>query len=157
MEYTLERLTPDKVDGPLLAAVAHPKVWEADQDGCLTRARALAAEVDRFIVVAYLGAEPIGAVEAQDYGPSLWRSYSVIRMHDLFVTPELRRQGVGRHLVEAVIAWAKTLPNPGFIEWQASKPAVAFYESLGFTPDYVSDVPEYPYFVIDLRTETAAE
>jgi GNAT superfamily N-acetyltransferase len=153
MTVEVRRLTPDQVSTSLLAAVAHPKVWEADPDGCVARTRAHAGRDDRFIAIAYAGTQPVGAVEAQDYGTSVWRGFAVIRMHDLFVTPELRRQGIGRQLVEVVLTWARGRPNPGFIEWQASKPAVSFYESLGFTPDYVSDVPDYPYFVIDLRAE----
>jgi GNAT superfamily N-acetyltransferase len=153
MSIAIRRLTPGEVSESLLAAVGHPKVWAADPDGCIARARAHADNDNRLIAIAYDGTQPVGAAEAQDYGTSIWRSNAVIRMHDLFVIPELRRQGIGRQLVNEVLTWARARPDAGFIQWQASKPAVPFYESLGLTPDYVSDVPDYPFFIIDLRTE----
>lgn len=38
---------------------------------------------------------------------------------------------------------------------QASPAAIPFYESLGLIPDYVTDVPDYPYFIVDFRRNQA--
>lgn len=37
------------------------------------------------------------------------------------------------------------------LHWQASRDAVAFYESLGLIADRVGDYPDYPGFSLDLR------
>ncbi|WP_255475116.1 hypothetical protein [Glutamicibacter sp. JC586] len=39
------------------------------------------------------------------------------------------------------------------LDWQATPESVAFYESLGFEPDFVGDFPEYPGFTLDLRQD----
>ncbi len=156
MTIEVHRLTPDLVSLQLLTAIARPERWNDDvADGLIARARAHAQADDRFIAIAYLDSEPVGAVEAQDYGTSLWRDFTVIRMHDVFVAPDHRRQGIGRELVAAMVRWARSRPDAGFIEWQANRDAVAFYVSLGLTPDYVSDTPDYPYFVLDVRPSPA--
>jgi GNAT superfamily N-acetyltransferase len=157
MTVEVRRLSPDLVSKRLLAAIARPERWNADEaDGLIGRALVHAQADDRFIGIAYLESAPVGAVEAQDYGTTLWRDFTVIRMHDVFVAPECRRQGIGRELVAAMLRWARSRPNAGFVEWQATREAVSFYESLGLTPDYVSDVPDYPYFVLDVRADRAS-
>jgi len=92
-----------------------------------------------------------GYVAAQDYGRGLRGSFSVGRIHDLFVAPGSRRSGTGRALVESAFAWARQRPAPMILDWQATPESVAFYESLGFKPDFVGDFPEYPGFTLDLR------
>jgi len=157
MTAEIRRLTPELVTVELLGPFAPADRWaEAEAGSFLRRARMHAAADDRFIGVAFLDGEPVGAVEAQDYGTSLWRSFRIVRMHDLFVAPDRRRQGIGRELVAAALRWAGARPDPGFVEWQASPAAVPFYESLGLVPDYVTDVPDYPYFSVDLRRDQAA-
>lgn len=151
MNIQVHRLTPAEVTDSLLAVLGHPDRWAADPQGCLERARTHAGRDDRLILIAYADAHPVGLAEAQDYGTSLWREFRVIRLHDLFVNPHRRRLGIGRQLVQDVLTWAAQRPDPGFIEWQANRRAVPFYEALGFTADYVSDVPDFPYFVVDLR------
>ncbi|NYE71565.1 hypothetical protein [Microlunatus parietis] len=44
-------------------------------------------------------------------------------------------------------------PEPMILHWQASREAVAFYESLGLEADRVGDYPRYPGFSLDLRGE----
>ncbi|KUM29274.1 MULTISPECIES: GNAT family N-acetyltransferase [unclassified Arthrobacter] len=92
-----------------------------------------------------------GYVAAQDYGRGLRGAFSVGRIHDLFVAPGSRRSGTGRALVESAFAWARQRPAPMILDWQATPESVAFYESLGFKPDFVGDFPEYPGFTLDLR------
>ena len=151
----MRRLTPDMVSEQALRVFAPDRRTEGDDGRLLRGARLHAADDDRFIGIAYLDGEPVGMVEAQDYGTSLWRDFRIVRMHDVFVLTDRRRQGIGRALVAAVLRWAGARPDPGFVEWQASPAAVPFYESLGLTADYVTDVPEYPYFIVDFRADQA--
>jgi len=151
MTIELRPLRSAEVSASLLAVLSNPERWAADPEGCLARARAHASSDDRLILIAYEDADPAGMAEAQDYGTSVWRGFGVVRMHDLFVPAARRRLGIGRQLVRGVLEWAARRPDPGFIEWQASRRAVPFYEALGFAPDYVSDVPDFPYFVVDVR------
>jgi GNAT superfamily N-acetyltransferase len=103
MTVEVRRLRADLVSQRLPAAIARPGRWNEDEaDGLIDRALAHAQADDRFIGIAYLESAPVGAVEAQDYGTSLWRDFTVIRMHDVFVVPECRRQGIGRELVAAI-------------------------------------------------------
>jgi GNAT superfamily N-acetyltransferase len=156
MTVEIRRLTPELVTEQLLEPIAPPDRWSESEAGSfLRRARLHAAADDRFIGIAFLDGEPAGAVEAQDYGTSLWRSFRIVRMHDLFVRPDRRRQGIGRELVAAALRWARAQPDPGFVEWQASPAAVPFYEALGLVADYVTDVPDYPYFIVDFRRDQA--
>lgn len=106
---------------------------------------------DWALLVADDDGEVVGYALAQDYGPGLRRSFSTGRMHDLYVDPARRRHGVGRLLVDAVVAWCRTRPAPMILDWQARRDAVAFYDSLGLVGDTVGDAREYPAYSVDLR------
>ncbi len=151
MEVEIRRLVPEEVTPELLGAVAHRRVWPKDPEGSMARARRLCAQEDRAILIAYVDGKPVGYAEAQDYGDSVWRDFSVARLHSIQVEAEYRRHGVGRKLFDAIVAWATARPHPGHLEWQASLPAVGFYRRMGFEPDYESDLKEYPFYDIDLR------
>jgi GNAT superfamily N-acetyltransferase len=156
MAVAVRRLTPELVSEQLLRPFASPDRWTEPQLGAfLGRARLHAAAGDRFIAVADADDAAVGMVEAQDYGTSIWRDFRIVRLHDVFVLPDRRRQGIGRELVGAALRWAGAQPDAGLVEWQASPAAVPFYESLGLTPDYVTDVPDYPYFIVDFRHDQA--
>jgi GNAT superfamily N-acetyltransferase len=156
MAVTVWRVTPELVSEQLLRPFASPDRWTEPQLGAfLGRALLHAADGDRFIAVADADGVPVGMVEAQDYGTSIWRDFRIVRLHDVFVLPDRRRHGIGRELVAAALRWAKAQPDAGLVEWQASPAAVPFYESLGLTADYVTDVREYPYFIVDFRREQA--
>ena len=113
--------------------------------------RTLLQDPNWFVTVAIEENYLSGYVAAQDYGRALRGSFSVGRIHDLFVTPSARRNGTGRVLVESAFAWAKERPSPMILDWQATPKSVSFYESLGFKADFVGDFPEYPGFTLDLR------
>lgn len=113
--------------------------------------RALLQDPNWHLAVAVEQDSLSGYVAAQDYGRGLRGSFSVGRIHDLFVAPGSRRSGTGRALVESAFAWARQRPAPMILDWQATPESVAFYESLGFKPDFVGDFPEYPGFTLDLR------
>ena len=64
---------------------------------------------------------------------STWRGHHGIRLEDLYVTPELRGQGIGKALLACVaqIAVAEGCPR---LEWDVldwNAPAIAVYERLG--------------------------
>ncbi|GIH04353.1 hypothetical protein Rhe02_24200 [Rhizocola hellebori] len=142
---------PAEVTPELMAAVAHKRVWAQDPEGSMARAKELCSAEDRVILIAYVEGKPVGMAEVQDYGQSVWRGFSVARLHNIQVDAACRRQGIGRKLFDAVVAWAAGRPHPGHLEWQASPAAIEFYRSLGLEPDYESDLKEYPFYDIDLR------
>jgi GNAT superfamily N-acetyltransferase len=106
---------------------------------------------DHCIVVAAAGACLVGYAWVQDYGPGLRREWSVARLHDLYVAPGWRRRGIGRALFAAVREWATRRGTVRYLEWQASRAALAFYRRLGFTGDTRSDLEAHPYFEVRLQ------
>jgi ribosomal protein S18 acetylase RimI-like enzyme len=81
-----------------------------------------------------LAGEPAVGVAQLRFRPSVWTGGEDAWLEDLFVTPDARRSGAGRALVEACVERARARGckriqldanenNPG---------AVALYESLGF-------------------------
>lgn len=113
--------------------------------------RTLQQNPNWFVAVAIDQNSLSGYVAVQDYGRALRGSFSVGRIHDLFVIPNARRSGTGRSLVESAFAWAKGRPTPMILDWQATPESISFYESLGFEADFVGDFPEFPGFTLDLR------
>ena len=105
----------------------------------------------QFLPVALMDDRIAGYAWAH-HGPLHLRAgRSTVRLNDLFVAPEWRRRGIGRCLLEAVQQWA-TERQATWLEWQASKAAVPFYERLGYTGDPCPD-PEHPFFEITLASE----
>lgn len=92
-----------------------------------------------------------GYLLAQDHGPGLRRSFTVGRIHDLFVQEESRRQGIARELMTAAATWAAERPLPMVLDWQASPTSIEFYRGLGYEPDFRGDFDQYPEFSLDLR------
>jgi len=64
---------------------------------------------------------------------STWRGHAGIHLEDLYVTPALRGQGIGKALIARVAAIAVEEGCPRLqwdvLEWNT--PAIGFYESLG--------------------------
>jgi len=115
------------------------------------RIRQYIADKSYLLVVAELDGAPVGYAFAQDFGPGLRVDFSTGRLHDVFVLPTARRQGVGRALINAVSAWAHSRPCPLVLDWQAPANAVGFYESFSFKADRIGDLPQFPAFCIDTR------
>lgn len=103
--------------------------------------------------VAVLGDTLVGYTWAQDYGPHLRNSKRTARLHDLFVAASHRRQGVGTLLLGAVRDWAQK-EGVTWLQWQASRAAIPFYEQLGFKGDPCPD-PEHPFFEIEFTQQSA--
>jgi GNAT superfamily N-acetyltransferase len=129
---------------PLLRAMGQTDD-EAAVGGRLAR---LSQRSDHSLLIALIGGQVAGYAWAQDYGPHLRGGGSAVRMHDLYVTPALRKKGVGARLFGAVREWAYRRPHVVWLQWQASQSAVAFYERLGLAGDPCPD-PEHPFYEIE--------
>jgi ribosomal protein S18 acetylase RimI-like enzyme len=94
--------------------------------------RAAAASVggSTAVFLALAGDEPVGMAGAfePDEAPNRRRVFGV------WVEPALRSQGVGRKLVETVMAWAEAVGADLIELWvnESNDPAVRLYEGLGF-------------------------
>jgi GNAT superfamily N-acetyltransferase len=94
--------------------------------------RAAAASVggSTAVFLAMAGEEPVGMAGAfePEEAPETRRVFGV------WVEPELRGQGVGRKLVETVVAWAEAVGADILDLWvnESNDPAVRLYEALGF-------------------------
>ena len=108
-------------------------------------------DVGWLIGVAQDHKDVVGYILVQDYGRGLRGSFTIGRIHDLFVDLSIRRCGAGQALMEFAFNWARARPLPMILDWQASPESVPFYEALGFTADFVGDFKECPGFTLDLR------
>ncbi len=106
---------------------------------------------------AELEGQLIGYASLQDYGQHLrsGNQHRIVRLHDLFVLEQCRRQGVGRLLLEGILVWCRARPIR-FLEWQAGAEAVPFYERLGYKGEACPQ-PDYPSFEVDFALEVKAQ
>jgi ribosomal protein S18 acetylase RimI-like enzyme len=83
-------------------------------------AREAGGEVGGFVLVNVLWS-------AKFSGQSAW-------IEQLYVPPTIRRQGLGRRLVEQVLTWAESVPLCGvdLEAYRDNTPAAVLYRSLGF-------------------------
>jgi len=86
-------------------------------------------------LVCRLGEEPVGfAVYFFNY--STWLGKRGLFLEDIYISPQFRRNGAGRALLQ-YLAEVATEHNCGRMEWNVlnwNEPAIRFYESLGATP-----------------------
>lgn len=123
-----------------------------DDDYYARRFEQVVADSAWLLLLAEDNELPIGYALAQNYGPpGLRAAFTVGRLHDLYVDPDHRRKGAARAMMAAVAEWARSRPDPMVLDWQASATGFAFYQALGFAPDYVGDNLEYPAFCLDFR------
>jgi GNAT superfamily N-acetyltransferase len=93
--------------------------------GSEAKASALVAEADGKVV----------AYAVYFYNYSTWLGKNGIYLEDIYVTPDYRRQGIGKALLQQVAALA-VAENCGRVEWSVldwNTPAIDFYKSLGAT------------------------
>ena len=98
--------------------------------------------------------ELLGYAAVQDYGPHLrlGNLHRTARLHDLFVLPRARQQGVGRALMQGVVGWATSRVR--YLEWQAHETRAApFYERLGYHGEPCPQ-PDYPTFELTFDRPT---
>ena len=91
----------------------------------------LTVQPDLFLVGAWKGVV-VATVMAGFEGHRGWLNY-------LAVSPDLRRRGVGRHMVEAAQAKLEALgcPKINLQVRKTNRGVIAFYERLGFSQDEV--------------------
>ena len=132
---------------PLLAGMGQVDAAEAAR----RRFASIVADAAQYLAVAELGGELVGYAWAHQGPRHLRAGHSTVRLNDLFVAPGRRRQGAGRRLLAAVIAWA-TGRGATWLEWQAGAAALPFYARLGYTGDPCPD-PAHPYFELTLAAD----
>ena len=114
---------PDAFSSTFEHEVAWPseswRMWAASSDAGDRQATFIAEGTGAWLGIA------TGAVHR-------WRAGAIL--YAMWVDPDARRQGVGRQLVEAVVAWARSRDLPAIWLWVAdgNEPAVALYATLGF-------------------------
>jgi GNAT superfamily N-acetyltransferase len=98
---------------------------------------------DRTSFLAWVDGEPagiVGAFEAIEHD-------ATVELVAMWSAPEHRRRGVGRALVEAVVAWAEERGAARVVLWvmRGNDGARAFYESVGFrATDEIAALPDDP-------------
>lgn len=123
-----------------------------DDDAATARPRFLALVEDpRWGVLGIVRDDELfGYAAIQDLGPHLRLGdlHRMARLHDLYVVPSARRDGVGSELMRGVQAW--TAQRARYLEWQASPQLAPFYEQLGHHGEPCPQ-PDYPTYNIDFR------
>jgi GNAT superfamily N-acetyltransferase len=110
------------------------------------RVSAIRKDPHHFLSAAFAGDQAIGYAWAQDYGAHLRSGQRIVRLHDLYVTPNSRRQGIGARLFATSRDWAEK-QRATWLQWQAGREALAFYQQLGLKGEPCPD-PEHPFFEI---------
>ena len=89
------------------------------------------------ILLAYDGARPVG-IAACFRGFSTFAARPLLNLHDLAVIPEYRGRGLGRKLLAAVEAKARSLGcTKVTLEVLETNPARKLYEAMGYSsPEY---------------------
>jgi GNAT superfamily N-acetyltransferase len=105
------------------------------------------------LLVADFAGGLLGYAAMQDRGLHLCGDeHRTWRLHDMFVRPKSRRQGVGRALMWAVTKAARD-GGAVHLKWQAhGSHSAPFYERLGFKGE-ASPQPEYPTFEVTFTSE----
>ncbi|MBK8445747.1 MAG: GNAT family N-acetyltransferase [Micropruina sp.] len=91
----------------------------------------------------------------QDYGTAPGGSWTIARLHDLFVRADHRQSGLGRRLHRAVVIWCRTRPIRS-LQWQAAPASIAFYQHLGYHPDFHGEYASHPLFEHSFEESPAA-
>lgn len=84
--------------------------------------------------VAFAGRDPTGAVVGTATGAEFEAEPSVAHLYAMWVAPDARGAGVGRALVEAVVAWARGRGCGRLVlsVTETNRIARRFYEACGF-------------------------
>lgn len=99
--------------------------------------RRVAAYVDDgrkvFLLGGLEGDEPLGFAQVS-FNPSIWSDEPVGLLEELYVVPDRRGEGVGRELMEAVLALARERGAAGMevVTGESDTAARGLYESVGF-------------------------
>ena len=92
---------------------------------------------DGAVLVAERGGVVVGYAWA-GIEPHSWKELRArcAYLHDIVVTPEARRDGVARALLDAVVAWSREQRMPRLVLWtaEANAPAQRLFAAHGFRP-----------------------
>jgi GNAT superfamily N-acetyltransferase len=130
--------TPNDVP-QILAYIRELALYEREPDAVLATEASLLRDgfgsTPRFqCVIAELGEKPAGfALYFTSY--STWLGHHGIRLEDLYVTPSLRGQGIGKALLSHLARMAVEQGCPR-LEWDVltwNQPAIDVYEAIGAT------------------------
>lgn len=109
-----------------------------DDDTASERFEAITASDDHILAVATESGDLVGYAWAHDHGPHLRSAQRLVRLNDLYVDPASRRKGHGRALFTTVERWARDR-GVRWMQWQASRDALEFYQQLGLKGDPCPD------------------
>ncbi len=153
MTTTIRACQPKDVDHVASLAVGMGRAGAAF--AIAQRMRAIQPRPDHRLCVAEWDGTVVGYAWAQNHGPHLRTGESIIRIHDVFVQPDKRRNGIGRALFSDVRDWAAE-QGAHYLQWQASQDALPFYGALGLAGDPCPD-PGHPFFEVVLRSNVDRE
>jgi len=160
MDVTVRRVRPEETDRyrevRLRALAEDPDAFATTHEQALAR---LPAEWED--LVARWTADPAASLWIAEADDGRWVALAAgvrsddepgtIELVQVWSAPEVRRTGVARRILEAIIAAGRDAAPNGFGLWVASgnDGAARFYESIGFvaTTDFVAK----PFFPCDIR------
>jgi GNAT superfamily N-acetyltransferase len=119
---------------------------DENEELAIQRFRNILNNSDHFVAVAVKNNTLIGYGWVQDYGFHLRTGKKTSRMHDLFVHPDFRNQGVAKQLLLTIEFWAKN-NETNWLQWNSSPSAVDFYKKIGLSP--IEEENDYPLFEIE--------
>lgn len=135
----------------LIAQHRHADEEDEKVDRYRDRLDSLVVNDAHHIVVAEADGQLLGYAAAQDYGPAPQRSWSIARMHDLWVSPDARGRGAGTALFRAVQTWAEQQTSIRVLEWQSLEVAAEFYKKLGLTGEHVDEADPRKLYEIEVH------
>lgn len=93
--------------------------------------------IERDAKTYLLGGEGPDGFAQVAFIPSVWADEPVAHLDELYVRPARRGQGIGRALMEAVLALARARGAPGIevVTGENDTAARVLYESVGFRND----------------------
>lgn len=119
------------------------------EDDVYARFLAMVEDPSHLLAIALESKMITGYIWAQDTGPHLRAGHRTARLHDLFVAPESRRHGIARLLMKYACHWARN-SDVRYLQWQANRSSVGFYEALGLQAIADPD-PEHPFFELEFE------
>lgn len=126
----------DHDDAALIARFLHDFNTEYSEPspGVEVLARRVAAFIENGAMTYLLGGEGPDGFAQVSFRPSVWADEPVGYLEELYVIPAMRGQGIGRALMEAVLALARERGAAGMevVTGEDDTAARALYESFGF-------------------------
>lgn len=123
------------------------KTYADDEHAFSERLNQKIVSEDHHIALAISDGVVVGYAWVQDYGSHIRTGHKTARFHDLIVSENMRRNGIGRSLFESVKTWSEQR-GVRWLQWQASPKALEFYERLGLKGDPCPQ-PDFPFFEIE--------